>query len=305
VRWPRTQAGIGKLGVIALVAVLGLATALVTARLPAGDGAATPPAGPADELLLDARLLDITDGDTVDVRLDGGKQAVRFYGIDTPEFRAPYGRDARRALESLLAGRELRLRPVEHDQYDRLVAVVLADDASVNEALLSEGLAWAYRSYLGQVPGDERYCELEAEARAARRGLWAQSPDRWVPPWVWRQRQRAEPGAKVPSRDYTRETAADCQAAVRAARERRRKNSGAPASTPSPRPADAAAPSATGAAHPPGCDIKGNLSMKGARIYHLPGSEHYAETRINPSKGERWFCSEDEARAAGWRAARP
>ncbi|MFO0227392.1 MAG: thermonuclease family protein, partial [Gammaproteobacteria bacterium] len=40
------------------------------------------------------------------------------------------------------------------------------------------------------------------------------------------------------------------------------------------------------------------------RIYHLPGGAYYARTRIDESRGERWFCSESEARAAGWRPAR-
>ena len=51
------------------------------------------------------------------------------------------------------------------------------------------------------------------------------------------------------------------------------------------------------------CVIKGNISGSG-RIYHLPGQENYDATRINTGKGERWFCSEAEARAAGWRRAR-
>jgi hypothetical protein len=51
-----------------------------------------------------------------------------------------------------------------------------------------------------------------------------------------------------------------------------------------------------------GCNIKGNISMRtGERIYHVPGGEFYNLTVISPGKGERWFCSEDEARAAGWR----
>lgn len=55
----------------------------------------------------------------------------------------------------------------------------------------------------------------------------------------------------------------------------------------------------------PGCDIKGNISpTTGERIYHVPGQEHYRETTINRRYGERWFCSEAEARAAGWRKAR-
>lgn len=52
------------------------------------------------------------------------------------------------------------------------------------------------------------------------------------------------------------------------------------------------------------CNIKGNISHNsGRRIYHMPGDQHYARTRIDPPRGERWFCSEAEARAAGWRRA--
>lgn len=52
------------------------------------------------------------------------------------------------------------------------------------------------------------------------------------------------------------------------------------------------------------CRIKGNISRSGKRIYHVPGAQHYERTRINTSKGERWFCTEAEARAAGWRRAK-
>lgn len=52
------------------------------------------------------------------------------------------------------------------------------------------------------------------------------------------------------------------------------------------------------------CAIKGNISRSGVKIYHLPGQKDYAKTRIRTELGERWFCSEAEARSAGWRAAR-
>lgn len=52
---------------------------------------------------------------------------------------------------------------------------------------------------------------------------------------------------------------------------------------------------------PEGCPIKGNISRNG-HIYHTPWSPWYERTRINTSKGEKWFCSEAEALAAGWRA---
>lgn len=54
-------------------------------------------------------------------------------------------------------------------------------------------------------------------------------------------------------------------------------------------------------ASPHGCPIKGNIS-DGGRIYHAPWSPWYAKTRVSVEKGERWFCSEADALAAGWRA---
>jgi hypothetical protein len=52
------------------------------------------------------------------------------------------------------------------------------------------------------------------------------------------------------------------------------------------------------------CNIKGNISINSReRVYHVPGQEYYTATKISPQYGERWFCSEEEARAAGWRKA--
>jgi endonuclease YncB( thermonuclease family) len=53
-----------------------------------------------------------------------------------------------------------------------------------------------------------------------------------------------------------------------------------------------------------GCNIKGNISAKGELIYHVPGQKFYGRTKISVGEGERWFCSEAEARQAGWRKAR-
>lgn len=54
-----------------------------------------------------------------------------------------------------------------------------------------------------------------------------------------------------------------------------------------------------------GCVIKGNVSINtGERIYHVPGQRYYSETKISPQYGERWFCSETEARQSGWRRSR-
>ena len=54
----------------------------------------------------------------------------------------------------------------------------------------------------------------------------------------------------------------------------------------------------------PNCKIKGNISSKGVKIYHAPGQVDYERTGINLAKGERWFCSDREAKQAGWRRAK-
>jgi cold shock CspA family protein len=54
----------------------------------------------------------------------------------------------------------------------------------------------------------------------------------------------------------------------------------------------------------PECLIKGNISHNtGDKLYHLPGMEDYDSTVIDPARGERWFCTESEAIASGWRKA--
>ena len=55
---------------------------------------------------------------------------------------------------------------------------------------------------------------------------------------------------------------------------------------------------------PSQCQIKGNISKKRTRIYHVPGGRWYDRTKIDLAKGERWFCSEPEAEAAGWRKSK-
>lgn len=64
------------------------------------------------------------------------------------------------------------------------------------------------------------------------------------------------------------------------------------------------AASSGGRAVDPDCEIKGNINRRGDRIYHRPGDRSYRDTRIDTSRGERWFCSEEEAQRAGWRRAR-
>lgn len=55
---------------------------------------------------------------------------------------------------------------------------------------------------------------------------------------------------------------------------------------------------------PGGCRIKGNISRQGKKIYHVPGQRDYERTSIDPSHGERMFCSPADALQAGWQPAK-
>lgn len=110
------------------------------------------------------------------------------------------------------------------------------------------------------------------------------------------------------AKEYTYDGAYAHRDAYRAAQDRARGKglgvwSAACAAPPRAAPAPTGAPAAP--VKPSGsCVIKGNISSSGEKIYHVPGGGSYDVTVITESKGERWFCSEQAAEAAGWRRAR-
>ena len=166
-------------------------------------------AGSGNSPVLRGRVIDVIDGDSVEVQLQSGRIEVRLHAADAPEHDQPGGRQAARALRKRLPrGSDVILEPVEQDQYDRLVAVIERNGESVNAWMVQQGHAWTYRQYTT----DARYCRWEDAARAAHRGLWSGTPKDWVAPWDWRRRAR-EPGYRPA--DRSRETLADCLASLR------------------------------------------------------------------------------------------
>jgi micrococcal nuclease len=119
----------------------------------------------------------VTDGDTVRVELDSGREErVRYIGIDTPEPTQGecFADEATAANARLVEGRAVRLVPGEErrDRYGRLLAYVYAGDVFVNARLLREGFA----EPLVVRPNDRfeaRFAVLAGDARRAGRGLWA------------------------------------------------------------------------------------------------------------------------------------
>ncbi len=245
--------------------LMSLGIAVILAALPLG---CTSEAGPA--ITGHAKAV---DGDSLEI----GPTRVRLFGIDAPEGKQtcqragrPWrcGEDAAAKLRALVRDVDLRCTQRDVDDYGRSVAVCHAGSTDINAEMVRSGLALAYRRYSND------YVDEENDARNAQRGLWA---GEFTPPWDWR---RASHG--------------DSRAELRSA-------------PPAPRAAPAGAAGGTVGRQPPNarCAIKGNISQStGARIYHAPGSRDYADTVIDEPAGERWFCSEDEAIRAGWRAVR-
>jgi endonuclease YncB( thermonuclease family) len=188
----------------------------------------------------------VIDGDTID--LQGTR--IRLEGIDAPEIAQTCprtlagtwscGEAAAATLRRLVAGRPLTCQRQGHDKYGRVLGICFDGSRDINAEMVREGMAWAFVRY------SQTYVREEAEARAARVGIWQGGVAQ--PAWEFRSERWA--GAE----DHA----------------------------------------------PAGCAIKGNVTNKG-RIYHMPWSPWYEKVRIEARRGERWFCSEAEALAAGWR----
>jgi len=137
--------------------------------------------------LLVATVSRVNDGDSIEVDLDSGHARVRFSAIDTPEWDQPYGAQSSAALKSMLPiGSKVELEVVSQDAFHRLVATVWRVDGenrtNINDAMLLQGHAWAYRRYMK----DPRFCDMEQMARSKKLGLWAQPVKDWVYPPEWR-----------------------------------------------------------------------------------------------------------------------
>jgi micrococcal nuclease len=141
----------------------------------------------ATETGYSATVVGISDGDTVTVlrQHPGGRREevkIRLHGIDAPETRQPYGAKAKSALSSLIFGKTVRLDVRDVDRYGRTVAVIRHGDTNVNAEMIRRGMAWWYRQF---APNDKELERAEAEARGARRGLWADRDP--IPPWSFRR----------------------------------------------------------------------------------------------------------------------
>lgn len=152
----------------------------------AGDGRPSGSRSPGGAEALEAKVVRVVDGDTVHVRVNGGREKVRYIGIDTPEVDTyggkgePFGDQAtalnRRLVQNARVELDLGVEP--RDRYERLLAYVRLEDGTfVNAELLSAGLA----ETMTIAPNDQHadlFARLERAAREQGRGMWAAQGDR-------------------------------------------------------------------------------------------------------------------------------
>lgn len=147
---------------------------------------------PEDLVRMTAKVTGIDDGDSFRIEVKSKTYRVRVAGIDCPEYKQPFSRKAHDLTTKLIYGKTVTLRIVDRDQYGRIVAdVLLPDGRNLAVELLTGGLAWWYRAIQ---PENRTYERLEAEARAAKRGLWVDKDP--VPPWRWRRERDGSGGLK-------------------------------------------------------------------------------------------------------------
>ncbi|WOK96691.1 putative staphylococcal-like nuclease CAN1 [Canna indica] len=112
------------------------------------------------------------------------KYRIRLQGIDAPEIKMPYGKEAKEQLAKLVNGKCLKIKVYNIDRYGRSVGDVYCNGIFVQEHMLKRGFAWHYAMF------DKRpeFARWQKEARAARLGLWAApNPEK---PWEWRRDKR-------------------------------------------------------------------------------------------------------------------
>jgi endonuclease YncB( thermonuclease family) len=209
----------------------------------------------------------IREGDTIQI----GNNRIRLGGIDAPSVdqlcvntkgeRWTCGVAARDELIKHAGDRSWTCHLGAIDRRGRSVARCEVDGEDIQKWMVRAGWALAYDRFSRDYDADE------AAAREARVGMWQGA---FIAPWDWRVRNKKTQilgSVKVPENAH----------AILMA-------------------------SASGEVAPsPDCTIKGNVNSAGECIYHKPTSRWYAQIKMRISKGTRWFCSVEEAEAAGCR----
>jgi endonuclease YncB( thermonuclease family) len=145
------------------------------------------------------KVVGIRTGDRLSVSRNGKVVQVRLYGIACPERRQAFGTQARQFTRDLAFRRTVAVvvDAVATDATKRrsqlIAAIQLPNGLDLSQALVQAGYAWHDTRY---APHDRRLAQLQAEAQAMQRGLWADTNP--IPPWEWDQGQRQPASPEVP-----------------------------------------------------------------------------------------------------------
>jgi endonuclease YncB( thermonuclease family) len=203
-----------------------------------------------------------------------GNTRIRLGGIDAPSVdqlclntkgeRWTCGVAARDELIKYAENKSWTCHTRQTDRRGRLVARCEVEGEDIQKWLVRNGWALSYARFSHDYDAEEK------EAREAKAGMWQGA---FIAPWDWRVRNKktAVLGATKPPENANTILLASASGSV--------------------------APS-------PDCTIKGNVNRSGECIFHKPTSRWYAKIQMHISKGTRWFCSVEDAEAAGCRETR-
>ena len=136
------------------------------------------------------KVIRVADGDTITILDPSNTQLkIRLNKIDAPEKSQAFGQRSKQHLSDIVFGRSVTVTWDETDRYGRILGTVWLDGRDINLQMVRDGFAWHYKRY----DSTPAYAQAETDARASRRGLWA-DPDP-TPPEQFRHGGGAAPRA--------------------------------------------------------------------------------------------------------------
>ncbi|MDO9026016.1 thermonuclease family protein [Zwartia sp.] len=140
---------------------------------------------------LTGRVVQVSDGDTINLLVEKKQERIRLASIDAPETAhgserpgQPFGEASRKNLAQYVAGKTLTVTCFEKDRYDRHICDIPVEGTTANRLQVEQGMAWANQQAKGKYLRDKSLPDLEKAARQKKLGLWSEPGA--VSPWEWR-----------------------------------------------------------------------------------------------------------------------
>jgi len=131
----------------------------------------------------EGEVVKVLDGDSINIIQQGKVVRVRLAEIDAPEYKQPFWKKSRKALESYVAGKKVSVEEFDRDQYGRIVGHVYVEDTWVNGKLVQQGFAYVYERYAVS----KKLYEYQMQAQKNKEGIWKLPKSQRIKPWDWRK----------------------------------------------------------------------------------------------------------------------